>query len=48
MAQLGFKTAKAREGEAPRWIWHGLTPVAKPKAAPAGNAFAVLAGLRGG
>jgi ATP-dependent RNA helicase SUPV3L1/SUV3 len=48
MAQLGFKTARAREGEPVRWIWQGLTPVAKPKAAPADNAFAVLAGLRGG
>jgi len=48
MAQLGFKTARGREGEATRWIWQGLTPVSKPKAAPADNAFAVLAGLRGG
>jgi ATP-dependent RNA helicase SUPV3L1/SUV3 len=48
MAQLGFKTAKAREGEPQRWIWQGLMPVAKPKAAPTDNAFAVLAGLRGG
>ena len=48
MAQLGFKTARVREGEPMRWIWQGLTPVAKPKAAPTGNAFAALAGLRGG
>jgi ATP-dependent RNA helicase SUPV3L1/SUV3 len=48
MAQLGFKTAKAREGEPQRWIWQGLTPVATPKAAPTDNAFAALAGLRGG
>ena len=48
MAQLGFKAAKAREGEPARWIWQGLTPVAKPKAAPTDNAFAALAGLRGG
>lgn len=48
MAQLGFKTAKAREGEMPRWIWQGLTPVARPRAAPTDNAFAALAGLRGG
>jgi ATP-dependent RNA helicase SUPV3L1/SUV3 len=49
MAQLGFKTARARESGPPqRWIWQGLTPVAKPKAAPTDNAFAVLAGLRGG
>ena len=48
MAQLGFKTARARESEPLRWIWQGLTPVAKPRAAPTDNAFAVLAGLRGG
>ncbi|MDP5281344.1 helicase-related protein [Sphingomonas sp. DG1-23] len=48
MAQLGFKTAKARDGEPQRWIWQGLTPVAAPKAAPTDNAFAALAGLRGG
>jgi len=48
MAQLGFKTAKAREGEPQRWIWQGLTPVAAPRPAPADNAFAALAGLRGG
>ncbi|TGX54704.1 helicase [Sphingomonas gei] len=48
MAQLGFKTAKPREGEPQRWIWQGLTPVAKPKAAPTDNAFAALAGLRSG
>ncbi len=48
MAQLGFKTAKPRDGEPQRWIWQGLTPVAKPKAAPTDNAFAALAGLRGG
>lgn len=48
MAQLGFKTAKAREGEPQRWIWHGLTPVAPPKAPPADSPFAALAGLRHG
>lgn len=48
MAQLGFKTARARESEPQRWIWQGLTPVATPRAAPTDNAFAVLAGLRGG
>jgi ATP-dependent RNA helicase SUPV3L1/SUV3 len=48
MAQLGFKAARARDGEPQRWIWQGLVPVAKPKAAPTDNAFAVLAGLRGG
>ncbi|MCW3846529.1 helicase-related protein [Sphingomonas sp. LB-2] len=45
MAQLGFRTARGREGA---WIWQGLTPAAKPKAAPEGNAFAALAGLRDG
>ncbi|KRC79930.1 helicase-related protein [Sphingomonas sp. Root241] len=48
MAQLGFKAARARESEPQRWIWQGLTPIAKPRAAPTDNAFAVLAGLRGG
>ncbi|MCD2323395.1 helicase [Sphingomonas sp. IC-56] len=48
MAQLGFRTAKAPEGETPRWIWQGLTPVAKPKAPPSNNAFAALASLRNG
>jgi ATP-dependent RNA helicase SUPV3L1/SUV3 len=48
MAQLGFKTAKTREGEPQRWIWQGLVPVAKPGAAPTDNPFAVLAELRGG
>jgi ATP-dependent RNA helicase SUPV3L1/SUV3 len=48
MAQLGFKTARARESGPQRWIWQGLTPVARPRAAPTDNAFAVLAGLRGG
>lgn len=48
MAQLGFRTAKARDGALQRWIWQGLVPVAKPRAAPTDNAFAVLAGLRGG
>jgi ATP-dependent RNA helicase SUPV3L1/SUV3 len=48
MAQLGFRTARAREGEPQRWIWQGLTPVAPPKAAPSENAFAALAGLKHG
>ncbi|ATY32905.1 helicase-related protein [Sphingomonas psychrotolerans] len=48
MAQLGFKTAKPRDGEPQRWIWQGLTPVARPRAAPIDNAFAALAGLRDG
>ena len=45
MAQLGFRTAR---GQAGQWIWHGLTPAAKPRAASEGNAFAALAGLRDG
>jgi len=48
MAQLGFKAAKTPEGAPQRWIWQGLVPVAKPKAVQSGNAFAVLAELRGG
>ncbi|UYY57456.1 helicase-related protein [Sphingomonas sp. S2-65] len=48
MAQLGFRTAKTQEGEPARWIWQGLTPVAKPQAPPSNNAFAALAGLRDG
>jgi ATP-dependent RNA helicase SUPV3L1/SUV3 len=48
MAQLGFKTAKGREGEPQRWIWHGLTPVAPSKPPRADNPFAALAGLRHG
>ncbi|HVJ00813.1 MAG TPA: helicase-related protein [Sphingomonas sp.] len=48
MAQLGFRTAKAREGEPQRWVWRGLTPVAKPAPPPADSPFAALAGLRHG
>ncbi|WP_066799766.1 helicase-related protein [Sphingomonas soli] len=48
MAQLGFRTARARAGEAQQWIWQGLTPVAAPKPPPADNAFAILASLRHG
>ncbi|MES2443046.1 MAG: helicase-related protein [Pseudomonadota bacterium] len=47
MAQLGFRTAKAAEGQPPRWIWQGLTPAPNPKAPPTDNAFAALASLRG-
>jgi ATP-dependent RNA helicase SUPV3L1/SUV3 len=46
MAQLGFRGARAAEGQPQRWIWQGLTPVAPAKPAPTDNAFAVLAGLR--
>jgi len=43
MAQIGFRATRPdREGR-PRWIWHGLTPNAKPKAPPRDNAFAALA-----
>lgn len=45
MAQLGFRTARGGQAQ---WIWHGLTPAAKPKAAPTDNPFAALAGLRDG
>ncbi|RYE03602.1 MAG: helicase [Sphingomonadales bacterium] len=48
MAQLGFRTARAREGEPQQWIWQGLTPVAPTKPPPADNAFAMLASLRHG
>jgi ATP-dependent RNA helicase SUPV3L1/SUV3 len=48
MAQLGFRTARATEGEPQRWIWQGLTKAAPIKAPTKDNAFAVLAGLRGG
>ena len=48
MAQLGFRTARSAEGEPQRWTWRGLTPAPKPKAPPAENAFAALAGLRHG
>ncbi|MBC9034399.1 helicase [Sphingomonas sp. JC676] len=48
MAQLGFRTARAQEGQPPRWIWQGLVPVAKPKAPPKDNAFAMLEVLRRG
>ncbi len=48
MAQLGFRSAKAGEDGRPRWMWHGLTPNAKPKAPPRDNAFSVLAGMLDG
>jgi len=47
MAQLGFRTARAAEGQPPQWIWQGLTPIATPKPPPADNAFAALGVLRG-
>ncbi|MCP3730383.1 helicase [Sphingomonas sp. MG17] len=45
MAQLGFQSVRAPKGEPPRWVWKGLTPLAKPRAAPRDNAFAKLAEL---
>jgi ATP-dependent RNA helicase SUPV3L1/SUV3 len=48
MAQLGFRTARGGEGQPARWIWQGLTPVAKPKAPPRDNVFAALGSLKHG
>jgi ATP-dependent RNA helicase SUPV3L1/SUV3 len=48
MAQLGFRAARAVEGQPSRWIWQGLVPAAPVKAPPRDNAFAVLAGLKHG
>jgi ATP-dependent RNA helicase SUPV3L1/SUV3 len=45
MAQLGFQALRGREGQPQRWVWKGLTPLAKPKPAPRDNAFAALADL---
>ncbi|HSI19898.1 MAG TPA: helicase-related protein [Sphingomonas sp.] len=44
MAALGFRGA-GREGDTPRWIWHGLTKTAAAKPAPRDNVFAALAAL---
>jgi len=50
MAQLGFRTARSREGEPQRWVWKGLVPPRAPEAAPRDGPFAALAelGLRNG
>jgi len=49
MAQMGFRTARGDADAPQRWIWQGLTPLAKPKpVAVPGNAFAALAALRNG
>lgn len=49
MAQLGFRTARGDADAPQRWIWQGLTPLAKPKPVVVpGNAFAALAALRNG
>lgn len=45
MAQLGFRTARGKEGA---WIWQGLVPTAKPTPPPTDNPFAILASLRDG
>lgn len=45
MAQLGFQSVRGRAGQPQHWVWKGLTPLAKPKAAPRDNAFAALADL---
>ncbi len=49
MAQLGFQGLRAREGQPQRWVWKGLTPLAKPKPPPRdtsmGHAFAKLVAL---
>ncbi|UUX98059.1 helicase-related protein [Sphingomonas sp. J315] len=45
MAQLGFQSVRARPGQPQHWVWKGLTPLAKPRAAPRDNAFAALADL---
>lgn len=49
MAQIGFQGVRTPKGEPQRWVWKGLTPLAKPKAPPRdtsmGAAFAKLAEL---
>ncbi|ODP37611.1 helicase-related protein [Sphingomonas turrisvirgatae] len=49
MAQLGFQSVRAQKDQPPRWVWKGLTPLARPKApprdTPMGHAFAKLAAL---
>ncbi|MCW4462651.1 helicase-related protein [Sphingomonas sp. BT-65] len=49
MAQIGFQSVRTPKGEPQRWVWKGLTPLAKPKAPPRdtsmGRAFARLAEL---
>ncbi|QDZ08543.1 helicase [Sphingomonas panacisoli] len=48
MAQLGFRTARPDAEGRPQWLWHGLTPNAKPTAPRKDNAFAALAGMLDG
>ncbi|WP_343518004.1 helicase-related protein [Sphingomonas sp.] len=49
MAQIGFQGVRTPRSEPQRWVWKGLTPLAKPKAPPRdtsmGRAFAALAEL---
>ncbi len=49
MAQLGFQSVRAPKDQPMRWVWKGLTPLAKPRAAPKdtpfSRAFAKLAEL---
>ncbi|MFL9840380.1 helicase-related protein [Sphingomonas sp. ST-64] len=47
MAQIGFQSVRTPKGERQRWVWKGLTPLARPKPpprdTPMGHAFARLA-----
>ncbi|MBX3594782.1 helicase-related protein [Sphingomonas sp.] len=49
MAQLGFRSVRAPKDAPPRWVWKGLTPLARPRPAPRdtsmGHAFAALGEL---
>ncbi|WP_423605806.1 helicase-related protein [Sphingomonas sp. MS122] len=49
MVQIGFQSVRTPKSEPQRWVWKGLTPLAKPKAPPRdtsmGRAFARLAEL---
>lgn len=49
MAQIGFQGVRTPSGEPQRWVWKGLTPLARPKAPPRdttfSRAFAALAEL---
>ena len=49
MTQIGFQGVRTPRGEPQRWVWKGLTPLARPKAPPPdtsmSRAFAALAEL---
>ncbi len=49
MTQIGFQGVRTPKGEAQRWVWKGLTPLAKAKAPPRdtsmARAFAALTEL---